>query len=140
MPTGPHPNHLHDQATPTTASFSPFCLAWTSFVVHFPGLNLTYLGIHSGCCGKVIFQLLDSSPLGSPKNRCWGHWPLPYREPSFDRHLQIGLGKTELLVFLDSQSIHHNIDIKFFFFFTLLWLIQHQKKHSIPPYCWYKPW
>lgn len=36
--------------------------------MHFPGFNLTCLGIYSGCHGKVCCWLLSSSPPGSPGN------------------------------------------------------------------------
>lgn len=35
---------------------------------HFPGLNLSYLGVYSVLRGKVIFLSLTSSLLGSPKD------------------------------------------------------------------------
>lgn len=44
-----------------TVYFSLFSLGWASLAVYSPGLNLTYLCFHSGCCGKVSFWLLTSS-------------------------------------------------------------------------------
>lgn len=41
-------------------------LSWAPLTVHFPIFNLTYLGVHSRCRGKVSFHSLTSFHRGPP--------------------------------------------------------------------------
>lgn len=121
-----------------SSSFSPFFVAG-----HFPALNLTHLGIYSGCLGKVSFckrpppqgsvllatrprwgqsftrtvchdaQLYLSCPPGVPSvsdkiSNCFPNISAWMQH----HHLALNLGKGQLLMFLNNQSVQHNIDVK----------------------------